>query len=126
VVWEVVTVDVWNGGKRHALAVGSNGCSREMRGQKSSRGYELLMRIEANESRKILVVSAEAVTYPRTHTRAVAQTLSGDHLTEGLSMIPCVGMHSVEYAQFISMSGYLGIEFRDPESTFTMLAELEG
>ena len=84
------------------------------------------MRVEADESRKILVIRAQAVTYPRAHAWAVAQALSGDHLAEGLGVIPCVGMHSVEDAQFVSMSGYFGEKFRDPESAFTMLAELEG
>ena len=41
-------------------------------------------------------------------------------------MIAGIGVHSVEHTQFVGMPGHFGVQFRNPEATFAVLAELEG
>ena len=47
------------------------------------------------------------------------------HLQEGLRVVGQVGMHPVQYAQFIRMFCEFGKEFADPQAALPMLRELE-
>ena len=84
-----------------------------------------LWRVDGDEARQIFVRGSQAVQNPRAEAGAGELKDAAVHLQKRLRVVGQVGVHAVEHAQLVGMLGDFGKQFAYPQTTCSMLGELE-